>query len=460
MNESAIAYMKYSLAPKTEKSYERAFSEWESYAVDEAIPILPITPIDLGNFIANMADRTGSISKINLAIAAVADRHLGEHLQTPTTDASFRKMMAGVRRKLFKPAKSRAPLDKEILQDAYDLIATGDGGRLQDWRTLARLNLEFYGMLRWAEVSELKMEDIRFDMTGLVLHIRRSKTDQLGAGQYVKIQATEMESCPVEITRRYIEKLRYGTENGYFQPQIRSYKDGEQAGVWHKKLGNSSALEDTKAMMAIIGRDPTEFGEHSGRRGGATAASEAGVSWVDLKRHGRWASDSAPQRYIEQTDKKASIVANALAIPPREQVEESVSRRPAPDNAAEAARIRTVHGFSSQPPQKRVKCAAEQGTAPPTQIWNESQLWAMDQRKAYAQAEAAGSTSTDALNHTRGKGKAVRKLVFSQPSFQSARHGRYNNNEFCAPRRKPERRTTEQEEIEPEVIQQLFDEEF
>ena len=100
---------------------------------------------------------------------------------------------------------------------------------MQDWRTLTRLNLEFYGMLRWAEVSELKMEDIRFDTTGLVLHIRKSKTDQLGQGAYVRINATEEETCPVELTRLYMLKLNYGTENGYFQPQIRSYKDGRQA---------------------------------------------------------------------------------------------------------------------------------------------------------------------------------------------------------------------------------------
>ena len=193
--------------------------------------------------------------KINLAIAAIADRHLGEHLKSPTIDPSFRKMVNGIRRKLFKPFRSKAPLDKEILNDAFDLIE--GGGRLQDWRTLCRLNLEFYGMLRWAEVSELRMENIRFDTTGLVLHIRKSKTDQLGAREYVRINIMEEEHCPVELMCLYILKLRYGTENGFFQPQIRTYKDESQSGVWYKKLSYTTALEDTKAFMALIGRDPT-----------------------------------------------------------------------------------------------------------------------------------------------------------------------------------------------------------
>ena len=41
------------------------------------------------------------------------------------------------------------------------------------------------------------------------------------------------------------------------------------------------------------------FGEHSGRRGGATTAFSAGLQWVDIKRLGRWRSDSAVQNYLD-----------------------------------------------------------------------------------------------------------------------------------------------------------------
>ena len=148
-------------------------------------------------------------------------------------------------------------------------------------------------MLRWSEVAELRMEDIRFTSTAMVLHIRKSKTDQQGEGTYIRINMTGEEFCPVEITRLYIIKLNYGTENGYLQPQVRTYKDSSQAGVWHTKIRYSTALEDLKAFMAMIGRNPADYSEHSGRRGGATAASEAGVSWLDLKRFDRWASNSS-----------------------------------------------------------------------------------------------------------------------------------------------------------------------
>lgn len=82
-------------------------------------------------------------------------------------------------------------------------------------------------MMRWSEVSELRMDDIKFNHDGMTVHIRKSKTDQLGEGTYIRINANgEPDNCPVEITRLYMFKLNYRTENGYLQPRIRSYKNG------------------------------------------------------------------------------------------------------------------------------------------------------------------------------------------------------------------------------------------
>ena len=138
------------------------------------------------------------MAKINVIVAAVADRHVAEHFKSPTADPSFRKMMVGLRKQPFKPSRSKSPLDKDILQDAFELIQ--GGGRLQDSRTLVRINIEFYGMMCWAEVSASRMDDIRFTSSAMILRIQKSKTDQLGESTYVKILSTDEEHCPVEIT--------------------------------------------------------------------------------------------------------------------------------------------------------------------------------------------------------------------------------------------------------------------
>ena len=240
MNSNQVHYMRHAVAIRTEYSYAKAYAEWEAYALEEGVCAIPAASMELGNFIADTAKNTGSMSRVNLIVAAVADKHLSEYILSPTTDPSFRRLLSGVRRQLFRPAVSKEPITLEILQEAYDLLE-GSGSRLQDWRTLVRMNLQYYGMLSWSEVASLRVDDVKFETDGMILHIRRSKTDQLGKGDYVRVHMTEAAICPVEMTRNYIFRLGYGTENGYIQPQIRTTSAG-QSGVWNCRIGYSTCL--------------------------------------------------------------------------------------------------------------------------------------------------------------------------------------------------------------------------
>ena len=50
-----------------------------------------------------------------------------------------------------------------------------------------------------------------------------------------------------------------------------------------------------------LGMDPSAFGMHSLRAGGATAAAGAGVADRLFKRHGRWRSESAKDGYVKDS---------------------------------------------------------------------------------------------------------------------------------------------------------------
>ena len=51
--------------------------------------------------------------------------------------------------------------------------------------------------------------------------------------------------------------------------------------------------------IAAIGLDPKQFGLHSLRSGGASAAANAGVPDRWFKRHGRWLSENTKDGYIK-----------------------------------------------------------------------------------------------------------------------------------------------------------------
>ncbi|EGZ06250.1 hypothetical protein PHYSODRAFT_413490, partial [Phytophthora sojae] len=63
-----------------------------------------------------------------------------------------------------------------------------------------------------------------------------------------------------------------------------------------------------KRAAQDIGADPTRFGTHSMRSGGATAMFTAGVDRLAIQLFGRWTSD-AFERYTRMND----TVANSLA---------------------------------------------------------------------------------------------------------------------------------------------------
>ena len=60
--------------------------------------------------------------------------------------------------------------------------------------------------------------------------------------------------------------------------------------------------------------DISAIGTHSLRSGGATAAANAGVPDRLFKRHGRWASESAKDRYMQDSLSSRLLFSEALGI--------------------------------------------------------------------------------------------------------------------------------------------------
>ena len=61
----------------------------------------------------------------------------------------------------------------------------------------------------------------------------------------------------------------------------------------NRRVITTTALQRIlKLLIAGMGHEAADYTMHSFRRGGATASYNAGVKYIDIKRHGTWASDS------------------------------------------------------------------------------------------------------------------------------------------------------------------------
>ena len=97
-------------------------------------------------------------------------------------------------------------------------------------------------------------------------------------------------------------------DSGFLLPVMKKKKpDGSSPLKYH------SALSDFKCLFKFFDLDPAGYGEHSGRRGGTTAAAAAGADINELKLQGRWKSDSMPRLYTDNAVKLRRDFASRLA---------------------------------------------------------------------------------------------------------------------------------------------------
>jgi len=152
---------------------------------------IPAVPTMIARYLAEQA---GDLSPATLQRRAVAigKAHRMRGLPDPTKDDHVRATLRGIRRVHGRPPKQAAPLLRE------DLLAAVDGlpESLVGIRDRALLLIGFAGGFRRSELVALQVEDVAFVAEGLLLTLRRSKTDQEGRGRLIGIPWGRTRACP------------------------------------------------------------------------------------------------------------------------------------------------------------------------------------------------------------------------------------------------------------------------
>ena len=172
----------------------------------------------------------------------------------------------------------------------------------------------FVGFLRFNEIAHLRESDVHIFHDHAELFIEASKTDQYQDGSWVVIARSDLVTCPVAMLERYMELGKVGSspELPLFRGVVRT-KLGEQL---RKKGGISytRVRELVLQKLAALGLDPKQFGLHSLRSGGASAAANAGVPDRLFKRHGRWRSENEKDGYVKDTMESRLSVSRDIGL--------------------------------------------------------------------------------------------------------------------------------------------------
>ena len=179
------------------------------------------------------------------------------------------------------------------------------GEGVKDARDRALLLIGFAGGFRRSEIVALNCDDIEHVRQGLIVTLRRSKTDQEGAGRKVGIPFGRTRHCPVLALDRWlaVSKIEVGP---VFRPVDRHGR------VASERLSGEAVSLIVKERVAAAGNDPAGFSGHSLRAGFATSAVQAGVSTPKIRSQTGHASDAMLARYVRDGELFVDNAAGAL----------------------------------------------------------------------------------------------------------------------------------------------------
>ncbi len=191
----AEASFRLARAPATLRAYEHDWREFRLWCERNHLLPLPASPqaviLYSTDLTKNQHRRWNTLSR---RLAAISQLHQQAGFESPTRSWAVEQFLAGLRRELGIAPVRKKPVRVEDLKLILERIPDS----LLGLRDRALLLLGFSGAFRRSELVSLDVQDLEETREGLVVTLRRSKTDPEGEGRKVGVpQGAEQASCPL-----------------------------------------------------------------------------------------------------------------------------------------------------------------------------------------------------------------------------------------------------------------------
>ena len=158
---------------------------------------------------------------------------------------------------------------------------------------------------RYDELCNIAPKHIEFLSDYIRIFVPRSKTDVYREGNFVFISAFGSKSCPVGVLQCYLDLSRIDLSSPLplFRPLVLHSSTCSYT-LRSEKISYTTCRVILRDSLTHLGCNPNDYGLHSLRSGGITAAARYSTNLIPerlLKIHGRWKSDSAKDMYVEES---------------------------------------------------------------------------------------------------------------------------------------------------------------
>ncbi|TDY40594.1 site-specific recombinase XerD [Alicyclobacillus sacchari] len=288
LSASAHKYVLNSKARNTIRAYQADWHSFCTWCDERHLSSLPAEPQTVALYLSDMADHGYRTSTIGRHMISIGLAHRTKGLTSPTADETVRAVWRGIRNTLGVASHGKLPI---LVEDLRRMLQHTPND-LMGLRDSALLLIGFAGAFRRSEIVALNVEDVQFVREGLVIMLRKSKTDQEGEGRKVAIPyGSFIETCPVRALQAWLAAA--GIESGpLFRPLSKTHD------VRNARLSDKTVARIVKRYVRLIGLEQRHYAGHSLRAGLATSAAMAGVSERDIMAQTGHKSPMMVRRYI------------------------------------------------------------------------------------------------------------------------------------------------------------------
>jgi integrase len=277
--QKAKSFVAAAKAPATLKAYRNDWRDFESWCSEHQLTVLPSTPETVALYIADRASTLAS-GTITRRLTSITKAHQAAGFAN--SPATTRHFVVGETLKGIRRTKGTAQHGKDPLLSAdIRRIVAAQREDLIGLRDAAIVLVGFAGGFRRSELAFIDVCDLKFSADGVVVSVRKSKTDQEGAGREVGLPfGASQDTCPVRSLRQWLTAS--GISDGPVFRSVGRYGHVAQRGLHKDSIGKLLKRATARAGMNV---DP--LGGHSLRDGCVTQAAMNGVrEFVIMKQTG------------------------------------------------------------------------------------------------------------------------------------------------------------------------------
>lgn len=299
------------MAAESLRAYNSRWSAFVAWADRVGRVACPASPATVAAYLEELESQGKSAATIAQVVAAISKAHKVRGIASPCSSEEVKTARKAAARRLGTAPRQKAAATSEVVK----AIVSAIDGTMIDLRDRALILTGFAGAFRRSELAALRLSDLREEKSAdgrpvIVVTVRRSKTDQTGAGMEKAIFAAPGRSkkfCPVAALRAWIAAAGLEGDAPLFPRIMKGGRIGADC-----MTGEAVALVIKKrAAAASVELD---LSGHSLRRGFVTSAVAAGASERAIMNQTGHKSVVTVRRYIERNNVLTDNAAAAIAL--------------------------------------------------------------------------------------------------------------------------------------------------